>query len=164
MKSVKLSATETVQLRVTKVLNEAIRVSPQWSGNYAVNWGIETNQNPVFGYQRTLKVEPWNQLKWWDTGVDKVTSTQKKFLSKHQGKYASYAGAPATIAEARKNDNRETIASIKWNTKIRLVNKAEVADLIESGLLTDKLRKVNMIPGNVGVVTYLKSKYPKLLY
>jgi hypothetical protein len=155
-------ATKLVRGRAKRIFDEALKVSPQWSGDFAANWTIETNQTGSLGYRSTKKVTPWRDLQWWDTGVDSTAKEKKSFSS---GTYddkpmAKYAGAPDAIALARVV-NYARIETLKWNTNVRLVNKSPTADLIESGEVN--LRRVNTVTGTVGVMTYLKSKYPNIL-
>jgi hypothetical protein len=161
LKKVHMSANDLVRRRVKMVLDEAVRVSPQWSGNYAINWGIETKAAGSWQVQKSLKVDPWTDLEKWDIGTDGKQSGSKYGDFRLSKGLAKSAGDPIALAFARKNKNYEVIAEIKWNTKVRLVNYAKVGDLIDSGEV--KLRKVNLIPGNKGVAEYLKSKFPNIL-
>lgn len=132
-RKIRSSATSYVQSQVTKVLKDALRVSPQWSGTFAYNWTVEyTGYSAV--YSTRFKVEPY-----W-----KLRGSEKQ------------AGHPEAI-KANLSDQLEVIERIKWNHKVRLVNHAPVAELIETGQV--KLRPENKIPGNVGVIAYLKQKY-----
>lgn len=132
-RKIRSSATSYVQSQVTKVLKDALRVSPQWSGNYAYNWTVEYT-GYLAAYDPRFKVEPY-----WS-----IRGSEKK------------AGDLQAI-KANLSDQLEVIERIKWNHKVRLVNHAPVAELIETGQV--KLRPENKIPGNVGVISYLKQKY-----
>lgn len=136
-KQVKTKATHFVQAKVKQVLKDALTVSPQWSGNMAVNWFIETNQTGSAGEIGKFKVTPWQKLQnpW----------TAKK------------AGDQEAVHYNLQYLNTDTIASLKWNSRIRLVNYTEAAEKIEAGQV--KLRPENYIPGGVGVLAYLKAKY-----
>lgn len=161
LKKVHLSANEVVQRRVKIVLNEAIRVSPQWSGNYAINWGIETNQTGSWSEQYSLKVDPWQDLEWWDIGVGGMEASRHTDFRMSKG-MAKSAGDGTALAFARHTQNTyEKIATIKWNTNVRLVNKADVAEALDEGFI--KLRKVNLIPGHIGVMSYIQHKYSSYL-
>lgn len=157
---VQRSATELVRYRVQLVLQAAVRVSPQWSGNYAVNWTIETNQTGAASHSQFLKVDPWWALQWWDTGVDGKTKADKHY-SARVGQGVARAAGDAEAAEWSRAFNEKLIKGLKWNTNIRLVNKAPAADLMESGGVS--LRQVNKVHGTAGIVTYLRAKYPNIL-
>ena len=132
-RKIRSSANSYVQKEVARVLRDALRVSPQWSGTFAYNWTVEYT-----GYQATydprFKVEPYWELR----------GRQKK------------AGDSVAIS-ANLQDQLEVIGRVKWNHKVRLANHAPVAELIETGQV--KLRPENKIPGNMGVISYLKQKY-----
>ena len=57
-RKIRSSATSYVQSQVTKVLKDALRVSPQWSGNYAYNWTVEYTGYQA-AYSRAFKAEPY---------------------------------------------------------------------------------------------------------
>jgi len=152
----KTRATIYVRSRIKKVFEDAIKVSPQWSGNYAANWTIETNATGVVGYNSALKVNPWTNLQWWDTAVTGVTKEQAKWASASSKPRAKHVGAPRALKFARDQFN-EKLLSVKWNTKVRIVNKSPVAELLDTEQVN--LRKVNLIPGHTGVMSYLKAKH-----
>ena len=131
-RKIQSSATSYVRMQAKKVLLEAIKISPQWSGNYAYNWVLEVRTEPR-AYDPRFKVTPWQALK-----------TPRK------------AGDPQTIAAAMQYVD-EMLEPIKWNSNVKLVNYAPVAPLIESGQV--KLRPENLIPGGYGVVKHLQVKY-----
>ncbi len=134
---IKSSATSYVQRQVLAVLKEAVRVSPQWSGNYAANWKLEVNRqqghyDPIF-----------KQANWQDIRPPK------------------YAGHPAAIAAAMAYSGDEYIKGlIKWNSVVRLVNYSPTAALIDSGEV--KLRPENLVYAPEGVIAYLNMKYKYL--
>lgn len=134
---IEMKATEYVQRKAVTVLNAAVRISPTWSGNYAANWVLETSATGAASYNHKFKVEPWQSLQnpW---------NVRKR-------------GDPAILNWNRKYINEDTIKSIKWNSRVKLANYAPVAEMIEAG--TVKLRPVNAIPGDAGVMAYLQSKF-----
>lgn len=133
---IKHKATEFVQDKVRKVLRDAVSISPMWSGNMAFNWQIETTVTGPGVYMRTYKAEPWQSL-------------QNPWNVRRRGD-------PEVVTNAMRI-NENVIRSIKWNSRIKLSNYSEAAEKIEAGEV--KLRPSNLIPGNVGVLTYLKTKY-----
>ena len=130
-KKIKSSATSYVRKTVKKVFLEALKVSPQWSGDYVFNWRIEVT-GYTFGYNNRFKVNPWQSLE-----------------------DPKYAGHPTAI-NAAKFGLDQYIEVVKWNSNVRLVNHAPVASLLEAGEVG--LRPENLIAGQ-GVVSYLKSRY-----
>lgn len=133
--AMKLKAGVYVQQKALAVLKDALKVSPQWSGNYAYNWTIEITGFSGGSYLKRYKNT--NNGSWY-------LENPKQ------------AGDPEAI-KAALAWNMEVIENIKWNSKISLVNRAPVAEMIEAG--TVNLRPVNLIPGGMGVVAYLKTKY-----
>ncbi len=129
---VKVTATKFVQNKAIVILKMALKVSPQYSGDYAFNWFLETNQITA-GYDRRFKGKPWNHV-----------------IMRKQGD-------PVAIKENLRV-NMELIQQIKWNSKIRLVNMSPTADLLNAGLV--KLRPENLIEAPQGVLAFLKMKYP----
>lgn len=133
-KKIKQSATSYVRQRVLMVYKDILKVSPQWSGNYAYNWQISTRLN---------EVSPR-----WD----------KRFKGVHNWYKVEpkHAGDPEAINAAIRSAMGE-IENIKWNSRISVVNYAPIADAIEAG--TVPLRPENLIPGGMGVIAYVKTKY-----
>lgn len=131
---VKKKATVFVREKAYKVLKDAILVSPQWSGNFAYNWQLETKNAGNTRYSAKFKVDPWQSLK-----------------------APKQAGDKAAYNENLQQLNNGVLDQITWNMTIRLVNHAPVAELIETGQV--KLRPENAIPGNAGVMAYIQSKY-----
>lgn len=135
---IKSKATDYVRRQVKTVYLAALKVSPQWSGDYTFNWGIQTTGHPIT-YNPMLKVSPWQKLQ--------ETKTMK------------HAGHPVAIEWATW-DLYEALQTVKWNSNVAIVNKSPVAPLIESGQV--KLRPVNKIPGGAGVIDYLNFKFKYL--
>lgn len=134
-RKIKSSATSYVRMQVKKVFIEAVKVSPQWSGNYAFNWYIEVRTQQG-AYSPAFKVKPWQSLK-----------DPKK------------AGDNAAISAAMRYLD-EMLEPVKWNSAVKLVNYAPVAALIESGEVN--LRPQNIIPGGYGVIKHLEMKFKYL--
>ena len=134
-RKIKSSATSYVRMQAKKVLIEAIKVSPQWSGNYAYNWILEV-KSQLGAYDPRFKVTPWQSLKTpKQAGDGQVLSAAIQFID-------------------------EMLEPIKWNSAVRLVNYAPVAPLIESGEV--HLRPQNVIPGGYGVIKHLEMKFKYL--
>lgn len=136
-KQVKQKANIYVRGKVVEVLKAALKVSPAWSGNYAYNWQIEHAATGKADYQKTFKVEDWRLL-------------QKPWRVMNKGD-------KGLMQRNLQSLNKEAIDSIKYNSKIKLVNYAPVAEMIEQNQV--KLRPESAIPGDAGVMSYLKAKY-----
>ena len=134
-KKIKSSATLYVQNKVLTIYKEALKVSPQWSGNYAYNWTIEFTGYKDGSYEKRFKVTPWQALYKYG---------------------AAKRGDPEAINAALAN-TMHLIEHIKWNSAVKLVNNSPIADRIEAG--TVKLRPENVIPGGQGVIAHLQTKY-----
>jgi hypothetical protein len=135
---VKMKATEYIRKKTKAVLMEALRVTPQWSGNTALNWKLETTRMGGSGYIPTLKEKPWNAMLF-------------------RGEEPRQAGDQRTIATNLMMVNNAALDDIKWNSKIKLVNHAPAMELMDAGLV--KLRPVNKIPLGDTVVAHLKVKF-----
>lgn len=133
-KRVRLSATKHVQNAVRKVYKEALRVSPQFSGNMTFNWAIETSTNKP-SYSARFKPADWRTVRVADR---------------------RQAG-DLTAINAALSAEEDIIQQLKWNHNISLVNTSPQAQLIEDGLV--KLRPENLVTGGLGVKAYLKAKY-----
>lgn len=130
-------ATDYVRKQVLTVFKEALRVSPQWSGNYAANWQLSfTGAAGGKGWDKLWKVDDWRE----------VTPRQA-------GDARSYR---QTLEFWTEIVNRQ----LYWNSTVKLENHAPVADMIESGEV--KLRPQNLIPGGQGVIAYLNMKFKYL--
>lgn len=130
----RLKAAAYIKRRVKMILKDALTVSPQWSGNYALNWTVSLKDETA-PYDPTFKVDDY-----W-----KITPKQKGDKE------------AITMAMTREQVN---IDRIKWNSKISIKNVAPVAEEIEAGRV--RLRPVNTIPMGLGVVSYLNTKYKVL--
>jgi len=134
---VKAKATKYVQDKAYKVLLEAVKISPQFSGTFAANWVIEITGNPARFYTYP--------------SLPKGKHTSDRF----QGDMSNMASPLAF--------SKDIISQAKWNSNLRLVNLTP-AD--EGGLLISQLdgpkydlRPVNPIGKYVGVKVYLRQKF-----
>ncbi len=134
-KRIKSKAGVYVRAKATAVITDILRVSPQWSGNFVYNWSIATSQYGGHTYSKRYKVEPY-----WD-----LRGNEKR------------AGDPEAIAAAMAW-NRSIIESIKWNTKIGVVNTHPLADEIQSRQIP-RPRPENLVTGGASIVSYISSKY-----
>lgn len=130
----RLKAGVYIQRRVKMILKDALTVSPQWSGNYALNWFVSL-KGETASYDPTFKVDDYWKLSPKEAG-DKVS---------------------ISMAMRREQTN---IDRIKWNSKVAIQNVAPIAEDIEAGRV--RLRPENTIPMGLGVVYYLNTKYKVL--
>lgn len=137
---VKASATEYVRRQAMIVLKEAVRVSPQFSGDYAYNWKLEVNRQEG-SYDNKFKPPDYN----WKT----VPLADRK-----------QAGDLAAIQGALEYSRDAVLPLIKWNSIIRLVNYSPTAEIINSGQV--RLRPENLIYAPDGVVAHLNMKFKYL--
>ena len=133
-KRVQQSANKHVQAVALRVVHDAMKVSPQWSGNYAFNWQLQFGPMAGTSYQKTFKVEPFYLLRPNEKQV----------------------GHPTAIQAGMRRE-RELVKDLKWNHKLKLVNLAPVAAIIDSGLI--RLRPENLVDGSTAITEYLKAKY-----
>lgn len=132
---IKSKAGVYVRAKATAVLTDVLKVSPQWSGNFVYNWNIATAQYSGYTYDKRFKVDPY----WELSGREKQAGDMEAIR--------------ASLAW-----NKDIISTIKWNTKIALVNTHPLAEEIQSGQIP-RLRPENIVPGHVSVMAYIKSKY-----
>jgi hypothetical protein len=136
----KVKAGEYVRRTAMKVFNEAVRVSPQWSGEFVSQWALVIGApnahglRPVRGYGR-LKVTPWYTLENPRSVGDKSSYADNTRLAKLDVKEA------------------------KWNSIIMLVNTSPTADIVES--YDFRPRKANYAAATP-VLVYLKMKFDYL--
>ena len=138
---VKQKATDFVRGKAKLVLMEAYKVSPQWSGDFVYNWAIETSSSGSRGYTPYYK-----KGKTGNRGEDVFEPVQM--------------GDPAAATAGMRQWEQYSLGSIKWNSKIRLVNYAPEAEGIASGELVK--RPENIIPGAVSVMAHLQAKFKYL--
>lgn len=130
---IRSSATSYVIKKVRQVYNDALKVSPQYSGAYTYNWAIEVTGN-VPTYSPHLKVVPWQSM--WER--------------RHK-----MGDLPAITAAL--NSEKDTINRLKWNSNIKLVNPSPIHEKLEAHEI--RLRPENVIAGDFSVIEYLKHKY-----
>ncbi len=135
---IKQKATDYVRGKVLLVLRDAQRVSPQWSGDFVYNWAIETSSSGSRGY----------------TPFYKKGQTGRKATDSYK---PVQMGDPEAGLAAMRDWEKFSIGSVKWNSKIKLVNYAPEAAGIASGELVK--RPENVIPGATCVLAYLQQKY-----
>lgn len=133
----KNGATNFVKDRVRSVLKDLVLAAPQWSGNTAASWAIEVSGKISGGSPTELYREDWEDVT------------------------PSFRGDPKAWAVARQN-NVPAFTSIRWNSKIRIINNAPFAD--ELATMTDAeakklLRPDNYIRGDVMAVATVAMKY-----
>jgi hypothetical protein len=141
-KKVHSTATEYVQKKAYTVAAEAIRISPQFTGTFAMNWVLVNKDNPA-------RFQPHR-----DESM-RFRMASGTLRPRQQG---DMSGMQATLAY-----NKEISERLRWNSKVTLEN---VTSADEGGLLVSQMetansyfRPANKVAREVGVTTYLKQKF-----
>jgi hypothetical protein len=133
---IKNGAANFVRGQTKKILKDLVLNTPQWSGNTAASWQIETPSSELKYYDTKLAVEDWQEL-------------NPAFFKGHLEAWR------VALANAQ-----PALKSIRYNSRISIQNTApyadELATLPESEL---KLRKGNYIKGDVMAVALVSTKY-----
>lgn len=143
-KRLKTRAQAYVRAKVTQVVKEVAKVSPQFTGNYVANWQLTTPQYHTGGYDPIYKWDDWHQV--------------PRRLRKAQN------AAPATVTMLQSNFAK--IATLRYNSRIELWNHAPVADMIEAQAVSFRnpqntqyqLHGGGLIPHLTNKFSYLRAK------
>jgi len=135
-KRIQTKATKYVQERAYKVLLDAVKISPQFTGTFAANWTIViTNHLAQF--------VPYRGMEY------RIES------DRYEGKMDGMS--------QNLEFQKEIISTVKWNSNISLRN---ITPNDEGGKLIDtldgpnvRLRAVNPTGREIGVLVYLRQKY-----
>lgn len=135
--------------KVFYLLEAAVRVSPQFSGDFASNWAVVTDGNA--GAYRPLpgKFEGRGSVSQADAGTGAVTYTG----------HAHKAGDPEAVALALAR-GAAALRGVTMKSKIHLMN---LTDLSTDGTHmtgpdgTVNLRPENVIPGRVRIESYVRA-------
>lgn len=135
----KNGATNYVKDTVRKVLKDLVLNAPQWSGNTAASWAIEVTGGSATGHPTELYRANWREVD------DRLK------------------GHPQAWAVARQNNVR-SFNAIRWNSKIKLVNKApfaaELATLTDAEIeAREKRRPNNYTRGDAMYLETVAMKY-----
>lgn len=134
-KRIKSTAQEYVRSSVKKVVDEVAKISPQFTGNYVVNWELQTNHNTAT-YRHTYKWADWRQV------PNKLRMRQE---------------ANPAVADMKQR-NYAIISTIRYNSKIEFWNHAPVADYIEQGLVDFRDPQNTKYDVSNGLIPYLMTK------
>lgn len=139
--------TSTKRAVVQSVLEDLVRHSPQWSGNLAQQWYVETTGYSGGYHPKRTYISPE------DDGPGDVEPYQM-------------GDDPAVSYTLRREAKR--IASIRWNSKVQIVNHAPYAAEVEEGKGpgNTQIRQENRLAsyGGVAMVGYVTTKYNNLRY
>lgn len=133
---VKQTATAFVRNKTQQILKDLVLIAPQWSGTSASSWGVVLHgQSPGAYNARDL-----NANQFWVT--------------------PRFRGDKEAFAEALRQ-NSLNLSSIRWNSRISLVNQDTVAEALQSGEIpAENLRDGNYIdPLDVMGVTMVINKF-----
>lgn len=131
---IKQGAANFVRQQTKKILKDLVLNTPQWSGNTAAMWRIETYAVKDSGQNSELFLEDW-------------TSALPTPSWKGDRKALDVAMDTAGYA----------LASIRYNSRIEFVNNSPVSDAIANEEIT--LRRGNFIPGDRMALNLAASKY-----
>lgn len=139
-----VSATALLKHRTGLILKELVLNTPQWSGSTAASWVVEIAAYPASKYHYRYAE---NQLK-----SDKNNWRNQQPI-RHIGNADAY--------NVSKDINLERIASIRYNSKVSIVNVSPIAD--ELGTSPDfKLRPGNFLSGDYLAVQHTINKFKNL--
>lgn len=131
----KQRASDYVQKTVKSVLRDLVLNTPQWSGNTAASWTVVTNQAGAASPYSALFQEDWQEV-------------DPRWIGDKRAWNEAWA------------ENKATIESIKWNTKVSIKNRAPFADeLATDPAAESQLRPGNFIPGDVMAIKKVTAKY-----
>jgi hypothetical protein len=131
---IKQGAENFVRNKVKAVLKDLVLEAPQWSGNTAASWRIDLNYMPAVDY--ILPEADWR------------TVNPIRFRGGEEA---------WTLALAA---NRQHLAAIKYNSIIRIINKAPYADDLATKSAVDlRLREGNYIPGDILALRFVEAKH-----
>lgn len=133
---IKNGAANFVRKQTKTILKDLVLNTPQWSGNTAAMWQIETPSVEV-----NAKNTKFAREDWWNIVPESF-----------KGDTEAWKVALANAQPALK--------SIRYNSTIKIVNTAPYADELATLPEEDlKLRKGNYIPGDVMAVNLATAKY-----
>lgn len=139
-----VSATGLLKRRTGLVLRELVLNTPQWSGSTAASWVVEIATYPASKYHYKFAA---SQLKA-DLGSWRSQNPVRRIGN-------------TDVLNVSKDVNSERIASIRYNSKISIVNMSPIAD----ELATDpdfKLRPGNFLPGDYLAIKHTVNKFKNL--
>lgn len=119
---------------VTNVLKDLSQHTPQWSGDLAASWQVVVGARSVGISSNTtsLKVHPWQALV----------------------RHPNHMGDPEALAYAL-DANSQAIESIRWNSKVSIVN----TNPTQYKLSEPELRDGNFVPGDIMWTAHAVLKY-----
>lgn len=126
---------EYVRRLTKRILTELVLLTPQWTGNTAASWKVVTSSvSPNTGHSRLYR-EDWQNV-------------NSKFMGDREALQIALA------------ENAEALNSIRYNSKIKIINVAPFADELATDPHIEKqLRTGNFIPGDVMAVKTVTAKY-----
>jgi hypothetical protein len=138
---IKNKAQTYVRNSVKRVVNEVAKVSPQFSGNYLINWRLYLTSSPAVTYNPALKWDDWKAV------PSNLRRGQNQNPARSMMLQANYA----------------TLANIKYNSKIMLWNPTYAADVIEEGQIEfrDPENTAYQLHGD-GMIPHLQYKFSYL--
>lgn len=139
-----VSATALLKHRTGLTLKELVLNTPQWSGSTAASWIVEIASYPASKYHYKYAE---NQLK----------SDKHNWRSQQPIRQIGNIDAYNVSREI----NTERIASIRYNSKVSIVNVSPISDELATNP-DFKLRPGNFLPGDYLAVQHTVNKFKNL--
>jgi len=148
---IKSRPTEFVKKKVTQVLKAVLKESPQYSGDFVSNWQVVTANSPHTGYTKN----------WYKTELDNeyrsINHRDSSQIKEYYDK-VRYAGHPEAIQEPLAS-GLAVISTIKYNTKVTLVNSSPISGSIKTGNMDPNYRPIHRHLEGIAFVDYIIQEY-----
>lgn len=139
-----VSATTLLKHRTRLILNELVLHTPQWSGSTAASWVVEIATYPASKYH-------------YNFAAIRLKTDQGHWKAQNPVRKIGNLDALAVSKDA----NNERIASIRYNSKVSIVNVSPIADEIATNP-SFKLRPGNFLPGDYLAIKHTVNKFKHL--
>lgn len=138
------SATALLKHRTWRILEELVLHTPQWSGATAASWVVEIAAYPASKYH-------------YNFASVRLTNNQGDWRS--QSPVREIGNLDAFLVA--KDANSERIASIRYNSKVSVVNVSPIADEMATNS-SFELRPGNFLPGDYLALKHTVNKFKHL--
>jgi len=136
---------------VAEIFTDIVKHTPQFSGNLTSNWQIEFFGYPASGYHRSHRY----------LGKKRSTAAAYKLAEEKFGGPFRRGDNPA-VGETLDRE-LPILADLRWNMKVRIINKTPYADDVEAGAGPNgtNIRDENLTYGKVAMANYAYAKYSR---
>ena len=138
-----VSATALLRRRTRLILQELVLNTPQWSGATAASWVVEIATYPASKYH----------YKYAENNLRSNPDWRKQSPIRKIGNVDAFL--------VNKEFNDERISSIRYNSKVSIVNVSPVADKLATEPYL-KLRPGNFLPGDYLAIKHTVNKFKNL--